>query len=177
MSIVEDMVREGWYAKVAKLSCRNWPEIDWQDIAQEGVIAGFKAVETFRVGAGISTLRGWVKYKSEYAMMDAVKAVARRSKFRSPLPVLEYGPWVETEPEQYTNITHVSLVSGDIAKAVNSLPQDQRKYVVARFFEGANEREISSIMGHNRSAAKFWWGSSNARQRLSKQLKHLADFR
>ena len=178
MSVIEDMVREGWFIKVAKHLCRNWPEIDCQDIAQDGAIAGFKAVDTFRDDAGISTLRGWIKYKSEYAMLDSIKTVVRRSKFRSFYSIHDYDDILtQTSAEFYTNATHVSLISGDIVEAVDSLPHEQRKYVIARFFEGANEREISGIMGHNRSAAKFWWGASNARHRLSRQLKHLADFR
>lgn len=144
---------------------------DVDDLAQEGAIAMWRATKTYDESKG--PIAGWLTMKARYRMLECA---ARR---KPPDMSLEAGRGEDglsladliAGPDLMSS-TELAYHRGQILAALNALTPAQRKYVVARFWNGMNTRELTELFGYDPGG--LWRSARNgARGKLAIALAQL----
>lgn len=166
-----------WLLKMATLIAPSRPDV-WQDLAQEGHIAMWKALSTFDESKG--ALPSWLCGAAKLRMTDVYRrdtwfgtpSVRGHKRERAARPIDVSDDWVET----LIGATADALAAvewqyheGEIYAAINALPPHQREYVYRRFWKGETYTEIAKTM----PSANYHW--SQARKYLAVSLSHLTE--
>lgn len=179
---LDDVLRryQGWLTKTAKGMVRFAPMYEWEDVAQEGAMGIVRAYASYDgTHAHTTGFDGWLMFKARCAMLDVFKLRYMKDQ-RVDVPIRDrsgvdsyYDLWERLTGGETVDFD-ASMVTREILSAVAELPDDQRKYVIARFYMGLNEREMTQYMGIGRPANKYWHGRYSAKKRLAEKLNHLA---
>lgn len=149
-----------------------------QDLVQEGYIAMWKAIRSYRPSSG--KLDYWLKFKAHHRMLT----LSTRSREKTQPDSLD-APYQDglTLGDILEDVAAVELLdkieiayhNGQIAAAVGRLTPSQKKYVIARFWLGltGNEMVLLGVFSYDPSA--LWNSKRNgARWKLQSELQHLA---
>lgn len=149
----------------------------FDDLVQEGVIAGWKAAGRAQ---GDAVTYGAVSARRRIADIDTGQApmLGSEGKPRSE-------PLVRRERRSDEALDDLLLVAPDLLAAVewsyhrgtilavlNGLPERQREYVYHRFWMGRTDAEIAAEVGSSREAVKSLWNRS-IKPTLRRELAHL----
>lgn len=172
-SVLKDYRR--WLLKMATIIAPSRPDV-WQDLAQEGHIAMWKALRTFDASKG--ALPTWLTGAAKLRMSDVYRRDTwlgtpmakghRREKPAKPVDASE--DWVVEMLGSASDLIDSVMWQyheGEIYAAINALPAPQREYVYRRFWKGETYTEIAKTL----PAANYHW--AQARKALSAALAHL----
>lgn len=162
-----------WLTKTSRALCRVVSDIDWEDLAQEGWIAMWKADQSYD-GRGNRDM--WLKANARWRM----KTVLRKRENNMPVDFntpfnnndddtiwyVDAGVWLDDVATAYHE--------GEIMAAIDRLPEKQRKYVMLRFYCGYQHQQLTKEFGYN--PGTFWSSKINgARWKLAEELNHLKE--
>jgi RNA polymerase sigma factor (sigma-70 family) len=163
-SVLADYRR--WLLKMATIIAPDRPDA-WQDLAQEGHIAMWKALRTFDESKG--ALPSWLTGAAKLRMRDVYRRDTwlgtisekghRREKPARPIDTGE--DWVsELLGAQADALESVEWQyhEGEIYAAINALSPVQREYVYRRFWKGETPTEIDKDL----VAARYHWSKAKA---------------
>lgn len=159
------------------------PEID--DLVQEGYIAMWRAMDTFKADSG--ALTSWLTSKAKYRMLEVVHRrnwTGQPPRLHGSTPAkppnmlsldADRGDGVTLADilpadEEVMDAVLVAYHHGEIHKAISMLTPRQRKYVFARFWYRMTTAEMKNeIFGYDPSA--LWNSSRNgAKHKLAGKL-------
>lgn len=141
------------------------PNIDMEDLAQEGWIAMWMALKK-ATESGREINEAYLKQAARWAVLTRLK---------------DRYPDIPMDPEEMPEATYLPeeedargpSTSPEVVAAVNRLPQRQREYVQLRFWEGWSQRKHLTPAGYSTS---LWYKpKTGAKDRLACDLSHLAD--
>lgn len=149
----------------------------WHDLAQEGWVAMWRALRAYDPSKG--ALPSWLTTAAKLRMRDVYRRdtwtgtpTARGHTREHPaIPVDtddEYITVLLGRSDDIADRVAQRYHDGEIADAINSLPPDQREYVVLRFWGGLTYSELDKKLG--RSTGLLW---KRAKPALEKKLAHL----
>lgn len=168
---------------------------DRDDLTQEGLIAAWKAADSFDPSKG-AAFRSWVTRSIDYALLEAHvrkkwTGMPPRNKqgggSSSREDLVLVGNWhssddTESDASLPKNL-HAEDHSGradwayhqvEIMKAIARLKPDQQRYVVLRFWCGYRGNELKSFFPHIKQPdVTLWHNPSGARVQLRESLSHL----
>jgi len=164
---------------------------DLEDLVQEGRIAMWLALKSYTRDKG--SLPAWLTLKAKYRMIEIVKgkrATGAPSRLHGRNPATELQrTTLSLDAERGDGVTLADLISVDpialdaaelayhqdeIARAIMELPDAQRRYVIARFFEAMTGREMQEAGVFNYEPSALWTSQKNgARKKLAAALAHL----
>ncbi len=168
-----------WLLKMATVIAPGKPDL-WQDLAQEGHVAMFRALKTYDETKG--SLPSWLTTAAKLRMADVFRrdtwlgTPMRRGHTREhkALPV-------DIQDEHIIELLgHTSEVfdlvltryhDGDVLQALNQLTPKQREYVVLRFWKHYRESDLIEHFGYN--PRSLWSGKDGAKYKLQESLSHL----
>lgn len=167
----------GWLVSVSRRMTlgKGNTHADWQDVAQEGHIAMWRAAQDWD---GRGTREGWMKYKAQGAMFNSL-----RTRLMSELPYehthedsgRELDVWTGLFGFDNLDAVETAYHAGEIMDALCELSTHQREYIYRKFWLGQTYKEISEAM-HSSNPSTLWSAKQyGARDKLRKSLKHLAD--
>lgn len=167
LASVERMI----YAYAYSWHRRN-PEVDLNDLAQEGRLGFCRAFERYRPDAGCklsSFATPWIHQamrKCVHATRNTIRVKSLRIEDRVETIALET-PWgVDGDnskdtladclpaPEPEDHLAHDADLCAIVAAAVEALPRKKRAIIKARFFEGRTFGSIGQDYGVSREAAR-----------------------
>ena len=171
-----------WLYKTAQqLLPPSSPEIE--DLVQEGYIAMWKALGTYKEESG--ALTAWLTVKARYRMLEVVTKgnwSGQPSRQHGRNPVQDLVPL--SLDRDYDGVSLADLLAGDdmmdslldayhhgeIRAAISQLTPAQQKYVYARFWGGLTTAEMKDeIFGYDPSG--LWNSKKNgAKQKLAMAL-------
>ena len=174
---------KGWLHAVA-MSLAPRQKDKWQDLVQEGSIAMWKAMKTYDPGKG--ALPTWLTGAARMRMRDVLfrdtwtGTPGQRGHVREKpaTPVDTDWDWVDelvgSSPEVLDGVL-LSYHEGEILKALNALPKEQREYIFLRFWCGWGGQKGPSLKEHFGRDVNYLWSQvgSGARDRLRESLAHL----
>lgn len=157
---------------------------DVDDLAQEGYIAMWRALDTFDPDKG--ALPPWLTKAAKMRMHDVVRRDVSfgQDYKRNPgstdgtavsLEALAVPELAEMESRTASALaegTALAYHHGQIHAALQGLPEEQKQYVVMRFWCGMNNPEIQPLVEGN--VHHLWHGPKGARARLRLALGDLA---
>lgn len=177
---------EGWlHARAHRLISPMSPDHD--DLVQEGRIAMWKAYETYEGSRG--ALPAWLTAHANWHMTEAVSRktwTGMPPRLHGSIPatndtidasldkMMEDGVAIEgmLVAADLSDSMILAYHQGEIAMALSTLTQQQRRYVYLRFWEGYTERGMQPIFGYTPSG--LWNSQKNgARLKLRNRLAHL----
>lgn len=164
-----------WLLKMATIIAPSRPDV-WQDLAQEGHIAMWKALRTFDESKG--ALPSWLTGAARLRMTDVYRrdtwlgtpSTRGHVREKPAMPVDAAEDWVVEllgSASELLSSVEWQYHEGEIYAAINALPIAQREYVYRRFWRGETYTEIAKTM----PAANYHW--SQARKHLAASLSHL----
>lgn len=154
-----------WLTRVAKGLCRINGVVSWEDLAQEGCIAMWKAHQRFN---GHGDLTMWLKANARWRMKTAIKGKTDEQAHDWSVNELE----VLLGAEESLAGIEVAYHEGEIMQAINNLTPKQREYVLLRFYAGFQTPQLTEHFGYDPGA--LWTSKRNgARMKLARQLAHL----
>ena len=163
-----------WLAVVAKgmtLGKGN-THADWQDVAQEGWVAAWRAGQSYRPSTdGRGTREGWMKYKAEKAMLS----VPRGRKYKEQPVEADRGVWDELQATDNLDAIETAYHSGEILAALAGLTPRQREYLYRRFWLGQTYTEMAKEMNTPNPGTLWIAKKYGAKARLTEALAHLVD--
>lgn len=152
-----------------------------QDLAQEGYIAMWRALDTFDPNKG--ALASWIIRAAELRMTDVVRrgSVFGRPAQRGTVRIEDRASihgFEDVDPEElerriaYWLDDGLALAyhRGQIRQAIGRLTPDEQRYVVLRFWEGKTNPEIDPHVEGN--VIHLW---RTARGKLRNDLRRLAN--
>lgn len=143
---------------------------DTDDLVQEGLIAYWQAYDQ-----GNKNPDSYAKKAATWRM--EMVAYGNRPHFGAERR--GWGAATQAQPTDLSDLEESSVPAVDndlsyhyreIERAVASLPDGQRKYVLLRFWAGLNTKEIDQEFGY--TASSLW---TKAKNRLRLELLHLED--
>ena len=149
------------------------------DLVQEGRIALWKAFSrsgernaAYLTRASRNAMSSAVA-RDYWTGTEGVQGHARRQPPTDPLDELREHP-----ADAFCEI-ELAYHEGEIVAAINRLPPAQRRYVIARFWLGMDQRSghadaLRQITGRHKPHS-LWSGPGGARERLARDLGHLRD--
>lgn len=171
---VDDMLSKYrlWLLKVAS---EVGPSVDQYDLAQEGHIAMWKAIKTWREESGVS-LSTHLMNKARWRMQEVVargtwtgKPSEAGRKYRPTLEATDMTTSdfdVEGVMREDVEAVMVAYHHGEIMHALSALKPDVRRKVVGWFWLGVIDQKNSS----------WWYGKGyGARDKLRVELAHLRE--
>ncbi len=191
-----------WCLRVANSMWRGVKQNGCEDLAQEGLIAAWKAINAYDPTRSDDML-AFVKMKARNRMKDivvkqepfttAVKGTVHIPRLPAPHEV-EFGEvktvtggettsFIDTVPDSHTerefDRVDASLYADEIRAALDEvLTETQVTYVLMKFYEEKTYTEITEHFGY--SAGPLWHAKGRnegwcAKARLAKRLSHLKD--
>jgi RNA polymerase sigma factor (sigma-70 family) len=157
-----------WLTKLAKAFMRINGVLSWEDLAQEGWVAMWKAHQRWN-GTGDVTM--WLKANARWRMKTIL------SRRRDDMAV----DWDVNSDDEIWQLASGDVVdevmdayhSGEIMAAIDKLSPKQREYVMLRFYMGYEHPQLEAHFGYNPGA--LWSSKKNgARYKLMQELEHLA---
>lgn len=155
----------------------------YDDLVQEALIEVWKVAQ--RKPEGVSAT--YVAKAAKYRMLGIVQG--KQMTGADPTPGPKFRPAehdVDWQDEATTDTFQSLLVAadalaavewayhqGEIVQALNALPERDRRYVVARFWEGKTDTEIAAETGVSNKSLGIRWKRTVV-PRLVAQLHHLA---
>lgn len=173
-----------WLYAMAYAMAPTWGQVD--DVAQEGYIAMWRSLETFDPARG--TLAKWLTRNAKQRMGEYLRRGAaygkqeRRGVHTKPESagytqvslnaLMEDGYDVEGADDVPAMVAEAYMV-GTVRQALATLTDQQRKYVVLRFWHGKTERQMYDEEHFPRSVVllTLWRGEYGARARLRAALE------
>lgn len=162
----------GWLTRLAKSFMKVNSVMSWEDLAQEGWIAMWKAHQKFDPSKGQGDLTMWLKANARWRMKTVL------SRTRSDLAV----DWDQADDDGIWQLEAGDVVDdimsayhdGEIQAAIDALTPRQREYVMLRFYLGYQHPELEGHFGYNPGG--LWSSKKNgARLKLADALKHLVE--
>lgn len=149
-----------------------------KDLAQEGYIAMWRALQTFDPDKG--ALTSWVQWAADQRMRNVLRKwtwtgapMAKGHHRENPAtPVDTNADWVVERIGETSDLLDGILWQyheGDIINAINELTPQQRAYVYRMFWRGETYTEIAKTL----PAANQHW--SKAKKALRVKLAHLVE--
>lgn len=128
---------------------------------------------------------GWVINACKWAITNTLRLEygnkycrANVSEFAAdPHGLLVWTALAHSDSNVEDSVTHdvaLDSVRDEIWKAVNQLPPEQRRYVIAKYKYGATPQQLKKAFGPN-YLHKFLAVKTGARARLKEQLEHLRE--
>lgn len=172
---------------------------DRADLSQEGLIAAWKAVESYDPSKG-TTFKSWAIRCIDYALLQAFsrykwtgmpprsRAGGGSASKEQPLLI---GDWNTDDADSENSELHGSMIKNvtiedhsaradwiyhqvEIWKAVSKLKPDQQKYVYLRFWLGFKPSEMAPFFPHVKNYEVALWHRRNAaKDQLKEALSHL----
>lgn len=138
------------------------PNLDTEDLAQEGWIAMWVALEKAKA-AGREINEAYLKQAARWAVLNGLK-----KRFPDiPLEPSELPDSVSYQPDR-----DLANHEEEIRAAVQELPKKHQEYVYLRFWAGWNQTQLNPA-GYSTT---FWYRpKTGARDILASKLAHLAD--
>lgn len=157
---------------------------DVDDLAQEGYIAMWRALDTFDPDRG--ALPPWLTRAAKMRMHDVVRRDVQfgqdykrnpgstdgRSVSLEALAAPELADFEDRTADRLAEGVALAYHHGQIHAALQNLPESQRQYVVMRFWFGMSNPEIQPLVEGN--VTHLWHGPKGARARLRLALDNLA---
>lgn len=141
----------------------NSPNIDTEDLAQEGWLAMWVALEKAKA-AGRTINEAYLKQAARWAILNLLK-----QRYPDiPLEPSEIPDAVSFQPDR-----DFSRHREEVRAAVAELPERQREYVYLRFWEGRSTKVMQNEDGY--STGLWFKPSTGAKAVLASKLAHLAD--
>lgn len=162
----EDLVRDyrQWLLKQAAMLLPG-RQADWQDLAQEGHIAMWKALQTYDPAKG--ALPSWLTTAARLRMRDCVRrnlwtgTPSARGHVRDRAPTPAEDDFLEERaPEVVYDGLALAYHHGEIIEVLNSLTPSQRSAIFRRFWLDESV------------ATGYYW---QALPKLREALEHLRD--
>lgn len=155
--------------------------MDRDDLAQTGLVAMWKALDTYDPDKG--SLPSWLTMKADGAMKDALRPAPTKRQSSDSLEALltarAGSPDVDLTPEALIALPDLldgiakAYHCGEVAKALDVLTPKQREYVRLRFWEGMGTKELTVHFGYDPSG--LWNSKKNgAKYKMREALAHLA---
>lgn len=161
------------YRKWLHWYVRNTYSGDWEDIAQEGWIAMWKALQTYDPTKG--ALPSWLTTAAKMRMSDVVRrhhwtgtpSVKGHVREKPATPVDPDWDWVDEKLERADAFAYVEMAyhHGEILSALSMLPPREKQWVVTNILEDAGRYSW-------RDAARRMKPST--KELLQQRLAHLA---
>lgn len=151
-----------------------------QDLAQEGYIAMWRALDSFDPERG--AMASWLVKAAELRMNDVVRrgSVFGRPEQRGTVRIEDRAEINGLETVDQDELERrigvwlnegiaLAYHRGQVQRAIGRLTRDEQRYVVMRFWEGKSNPEIDPHVQGNVS-----WLWKTARGKLREELRHLA---
>lgn len=135
---------------------------DAEDLTQDVFVRAFKSIHAFEPG----TLRGWLHRITTNLFLDQAR---RRTRLRFD-PMAEAAERVESSQPGPHDVLSDTELDHDVARALASLPPDQRVAVVLCDIEGLSYDEIAQILDVKVAAVRS--RIHRGRERLRRSLAH-----
>lgn len=148
------------------------PDLD--DLAQEGYIAMWRALDSYDAARG--PLPYWLTFKARGRMLDVLKLWGRQPRTVSLDADRETGRLVDwlAAPETAGEV-EFAYHHGELKEAIDALTPAQRRYVIARFWGGLSDAQMVAYGVFGYDAHALWSSPVNgARSKLVTALEHLA---
>lgn len=167
-----------WIFKVANEMCGSKPWLI-DDLAQEGHIAMWKALKTFDESKG--TLPHWLTKCARWRMGEVLRRRELWTGTDNQRGHERFDPPIAVDPQSATYIDAITdgaeiidkvlsrYHDGDISRALDELTEQQRDYVIRRFW---NDESYTDLFMHFRKNPSDLW--KTAKPKLAKELAHLA---
>ena len=160
-----------------------------QDLAQEGYIAMWRALDTYEPGAG--SLPHWLTKNARWRMSEVLRrgSVFGKPEARGVHTRPESAGAVESSLEALVEagvdwasdvdiaaMLELAYMRGRVNQALDTLSEDQRKYVRLRFWHEMSETQMYQRreVAPDVNVRGLWTGKSGARARLENELRRLA---
>lgn len=177
----------GWLGSTARalLTKRQNRRISAEDLAQEGWIAMWRVLD--KVDSCRGDGMGLLKVAARRRMIDVLRSeyVYTKSGRSTPrdveIPVstlveaesdIEATVWSRLAFADNADALVLAYHEGEIWDAVHSLPEDERRYVILRFYRGFTHTESMVYLGRNTKTGSLW---CQAKARLQHKLAHLVE--
>lgn len=181
-----------WLYKTASGMTSNPSDVD--DLVQEGRVAMWLALDSYDPEKG--SLPSWLTRKAKFRMIEVVTdgpltGQPSRRHGRNPANEMKRDTLSLDLPRGDGGVNLADLISRDasqfdsaelayhqeeIANAIMALPDAQRKYVTARFYEAMTGREMQDAGLFSYDPSALWTSQKNgARRKLAESLRHLED--
>lgn len=168
----------GWLFKVAFEMTASKPWLK-DDLAQEGHIAMWRALKTFDESKG--TLPHWLTKCARWRMGEVLRRHELWTGTDNQRGHERFDPPIAVDPQTPTYVD--ALVDGgeiidkvlsryhdgDIARALDELTDEQREYVIRRFWKDESYTDL--FLHFKRNPSDLW---KIAKVKLAKELEHLA---
>ena len=181
----------GWLFKTASGMTSNPSDVE--DLVQEGRVAMWLALDSYNPEKG--SLPAWITRKAKYRMIEIVTdgpLTGQPSRRHGRNPATEMNrDTLSLDLPRGDGVNLADLISrdvgqfdsaelayhqGEIAAAIEALPDAQRKYVIARFYEAMTGREMQEAGLFTYDPSALWTSQKNgARMKLAEKLRHLED--
>jgi RNA polymerase sigma factor (sigma-70 family) len=181
-----------WLFKTASGMTSNSSDVE--DLVQEGRVAMWLALDSYDPAKG--SLPSWLTRKAKFRMIEVVTdgpltGQPSRRHGRNPATEMKRATLSLDLPRGDSGVNLADLVSRDvgdleaaelayhqdeIASAIEALPDAQRKYVIARFYEAMTGSEMREAGLFSYDPSALWTSQKNgARMKLAEKLRHLED--
>lgn len=153
-----------------------------QDLAQEGWIAMWKALQSYDSTKG--SLPSWLTYKARNRMLTVVASESwtgrpDRHQGRGKLTdIKEYASsdeslWGLMAAPDLLTAAELAYHEGEIAQAISELSPAQQKYVKLKFWSGYQRADMIEEFGYDPTS--LWNSPKNgAKKKLKESLAHLS---
>lgn len=171
------------YVRALRYAMSDTADID--DLQQEGMIAAWQAIDTFKPEKGIP-FKSWQMRSIDFAMFETRyrgtwTGMPPRSKNggssvkHKAVLVAEWLP--ELEPSIAGPEIHTMWVyhRSELINAIKALTPDQQEYVFLRFWFDMKPRELKEYFPQYSNPDSLWFGDYGARTKLRKALEHLKE--
>lgn len=176
----------GWLYKTAiSLVGSSSPYLD--DLVQEGRIAMWRALETYNPKRGLLEKR--LTFKARSRMVDIVdknRSLTGQPSRRKGREGISEPDTISLDKERGEGVTLLDLIPSpdilvnlstddknkkeqDVAQALDNLTDNQRKFILAKFWDNTNEWSMKEIFGYSPSPKM----REGAYKKLRKELAHL----
>lgn len=149
--------------------------MDWQDLRQEALIAAWRADAAFDPTRSPNR-EAFVKWKARGAAKDVLRAREKHAVHRGVDDSEDVMLRMASEDPSVLDQVIEAYHAGEIAKALDLLTPKQREYVIARFWHGMSEAELTQLFGYG---PRGLWGAptgrGGARRKLAVALAHLVE--
>lgn len=168
--------QRAWLISTARYLNRFSGRVSWEDLAQEGSIALWKAFNKFESG----NLIGFARLCARRAMIDCMQKnrLYKRTDGRAihedafALDDPEMDVWAQLACVDDIESIETAYHHGKIHEAISKLSPAQQKYVRLRFFEGMEHAEMEREFGYNMGS--LWSSKKNgAKTKLMTELEEL----
>jgi len=180
-----------WLFKTASGMTSNPSDVE--DLVQEGRVAMWLALDSYDATKG--SLPSWLTRKAKFRMIEVVTdgpltGQPSRRHGRNPATEMKRDT-LSLDLPRGDGVNLADLISRDvdqfdsaelayhqeeITAAIMALPDAQRKYVTARFYEAMTGREMIEAGLFSYDPSALWTSAKNgARKKLAESLAHLED--